>query len=104
MHWNSALNAALAHLARLIRRGRVWILVFWAVVLRRRPSAEISLVGAAAVALVVSVALHLVSGVVDGFSQVLTWIVLSLPFVWMQGFLANLVARFFWRRHAATLS
>ncbi|MEP6995105.1 MAG: MMPL family transporter [Acidobacteriota bacterium] len=32
MHWNSAVNAALAHLSRLIRRGHVWILVFWGIV------------------------------------------------------------------------
>jgi RND superfamily putative drug exporter len=31
VHWDNAVTAALAHLARLIRRGRVWILVFWAI-------------------------------------------------------------------------
>ena len=78
------------------------VLVFWAVVLRRRPSSDISLVGAVVVALFVSVALHLIAGLVDGFPQVLGWIVLSLSFVWMQGFLVNLVARFLWRRHVST--
>ena len=30
MHWNNAVATGLAHLARLVRRGRVWILLFWA--------------------------------------------------------------------------
>jgi hypothetical protein len=80
------------------------VLVFWGTVLRRRPSADVSLVGAAVVALLVSVVLHVVAGLVDGFPQVFALIVLSLPFVWIQGFLVNLLARFLWRRHASTAS
>ena len=80
------------------------VVLFWVAVLRRHPPADLSLVGAVAVALLVAVALHLVSGVVNGFPQVLALIVLSLPAVWLQGFLVNLVARFFWRRHASTTS
>ena len=32
MHWDNAFAAALAHLARLIRRRRAWILALWAIV------------------------------------------------------------------------
>ena len=32
MHWDNALTAGLAHLARLIRRRRVWVLALWAIV------------------------------------------------------------------------
>jgi hypothetical protein len=73
-------------------------LLFWSFVLKRRVSSEMSLFGAVAVALLVSLAIHFLGGLVDGFAKTFALAILSIPLVWLQGFLTNLVVRFVWEK------
>jgi hypothetical protein len=79
-------------------------LLFWILCLRRRASSQVSLLGAVVVALVVSVMVHVAGGLADRFPQAFALAVISIPFVWLQGFLTNLAVRFLWEKRVPTPS
>ena len=75
------------------------VTILWAVGGRRRRQGNVSILAAAGVALLVSLALHLLAVVMKGIEFALAWGMLTVPLMWGFGFLANLLAKFGWERY-----
>jgi hypothetical protein len=70
------------------------IAVLWAVELRHRGRAKVSMLAVVGLAFLVSIALHLIALALRGVEFAFAWGMLTVPLVWLLGCLANLVAKF----------
>ena len=95
---------SLEGLARWIVFAGISVALFWLVDLRRRSEGEPSVLVAAGVALLVTIAAHVVLALTTDVPTVLALAVVSVPAVWLPCFIANLAARFNWLRQATRSS
>lgn len=84
------------------RFGGVSAGLFWLIDLRRRSKGEPSVGTAAVIAFAVTIGAHGLLALTSGVSSVLRLAIVSVPVVRLPCLISNLLARFFWLRHAAT--
>jgi hypothetical protein len=77
------------------------VAVLWAVELRHRRRAKVSMLAVVGVAFFVSIALHLIAFALRGVEFAFAWGMLTVPLVWLFGCLANLVAKIGWERRVS---